>query len=266
MPGNWPVWRRFSDLTAANPREAIRLPAGVNVAGRFERLQIDRHDGIVGRAGNMRPGVIRLHLNSRRAASDLRAFHFVARPGERLGNAGGDRRPADSGRLAAWRGTRGNARGFDPCRALPYTEDTAMYILTLIVHVIVCIFLIIVVLLQSGKAADLAGAFGGMGSQTAFGPRGSATLLSKATTISAVLFMVTSMSLSILATRNAGLGTTVLEDTQQKKAPAQTVPAAPQGQAPITVTPNGGGKPIQLTIPQPSGGASAPVKQAPVKK
>ena len=63
-----------------------------------------------------------------------------------------------------------------------------MYILLWIVHVIVCLFLIIVVLLQSGKAADLAGAFGGMGSQTAFGPRGSATLLSKATTISAILF------------------------------------------------------------------------------
>ena len=79
-----------------------------------------------------------------------------------------------------------------------------MYILLLIVHVIVCLFLIIVVLLQSGKAADLAGAFGGMGSQTAFGPRGSATLLSKATTISAVLFMVTSLSLSILATQERG--------------------------------------------------------------
>ena len=84
-----------------------------------------------------------------------------------------------------------------------------------IVHIVVCFFLIIVVLLQSGKAADLAGAFGGMGSQTAFGPRGSATLLSKATTISAVLFMVTSLSLSILATRSAGLGTTVLEGRQQ---------------------------------------------------
>ena len=68
----------------------------------------------------------------------------------------------------------------------------------------VCIFLIIVVLLQSGKAADLAGAFGGMGSQTAFGPRGSATLLSKATTVSAVVFMLTSLSLSIIATKNAG--------------------------------------------------------------
>src|SRR5512132_1534105 len=95
-----------------------------------------------------------------------------------------------------------------------------MYILAMIVHVVVCLFLRIVVLLQSGKAADLAGAFGGMGSQTAFGPRGSATLLSKATTLSAVLFMITSLSLSILATRNAGSvgGRTVLD--KAKPAPA----------------------------------------------
>ena len=99
-----------------------------------------------------------------------------------------------------------------------------MYGLVLAVHVIVCIFLIIVVLLQSGKAADLAGAFGGMGSQTAFGPRGSATLLSKATTMSAILFMVTSLSLSILATRNAGLGTTVLETAPQGTMPIQKGP------------------------------------------
>ena len=52
-----------------------------------------------------------------------------------------------------------------------------MTIILTIIHVIVCFFLIVVVLLQSGKAADLAGAFGGMGSQTAFGPRGSATLI-----------------------------------------------------------------------------------------
>jgi preprotein translocase subunit SecG len=105
-----------------------------------------------------------------------------------------------------------------------------MYILAMIVHVVVCLFLIIVVLLQSGKAADLAGAFGGMGSQTAFGPRGSATLLSKATTISAVLFMVTSLTLSILATRNAGLGTSVLDST--RPAPTQQAPAAPAPAAP----------------------------------
>jgi preprotein translocase subunit SecG len=77
-----------------------------------------------------------------------------------------------------------------------------MVILLTIVHVIVCLFLAIVVLLQSGKAADLAGAFGGMGSQTVFGPRGSATVLSKATTLAAALFMVTSLSLSIISTRN----------------------------------------------------------------
>jgi preprotein translocase subunit SecG len=105
-----------------------------------------------------------------------------------------------------------------------------MYILFLLIHILVCVFLIIVVLLQSGKAADLAGAFGGMGSQTAFGPRGSATLLSKATTISAVLFMITSLSLSILATKSAGLGTTVLEGGSTKSAPVKTqAPAPPQG-------------------------------------
>jgi preprotein translocase subunit SecG len=165
---------------------------------------------------------------------------------------------------------RGRASGDEltPRGALLYTRSTAMYILTLLVHVAVCVFLIIVILLQSGKAADLAGAFGGMGSQTAFGPRGSATLLSKATTVSAVIFMVTSMALSILATRSAGLGATVLEDTQQKTAPAPTAPARPaipQTQLPITVTPNGG-KPIQLNIPAPTGGTPAPAKQAPAKK
>jgi preprotein translocase subunit SecG len=130
-----------------------------------------------------------------------------------------------------------------------------MYILAMIVHVVVCLFLIIVVLLQSGKAADLAGAFGGMGSQTAFGPRGSATLLSKATTISAVLFMVTSLTLSILATKSAGLGTTVLEDQR----PAQTAPVAP---APLPV-PGGTPPPAQtqqIPLPTPTQPA-APAKK-----
>src|ERR1700689_5000111 len=104
-----------------------------------------------------------------------------------------------------------------------------MYYLMLGIHIIVCIFLIIVVLLQSGKAADLAGAFGGMGSQTAFGPRGSATLLSKATTISAILFMVTSLSLSIVASRNAGLGTTVLDSAPQQK-------GLPGSKAPVPIS------------------------------
>ena len=57
-----------------------------------------------------------------------------------------------------------------------------MVVLITIVHIAVCLFLIIVVLLQSGKSGDIAAAFGGMGSQTAFGPRGAATFLSRATT------------------------------------------------------------------------------------
>lgn len=140
-----------------------------------------------------------------------------------------------------------------------------MIILLTFIHVVACLFLIIVVLLQSGKAADLAGAFGGMGSQTAFGPRGSATLLSKATTGAAVIFMLTSLTLAIMASRHAGVGTTVLEE---RKAPVSTAPqkgaapVAPGGQIPIptpkpgqppptvTLTPQGGvpGKPIPLDL------------------
>ena len=145
-----------------------------------------------------------------------------------------------------------------------------LYILLWIVHVLVCLFLIIVVLLQSGKAADLAGAFGGMGTQTAFGPRGSATLLSKATTISFVVFMITSMWLSIIATRSAGLATTVLEGVPSKGAPTQQAPApgvpgGPGSAIPQPVTPTPVPlPPIQVSPPQPVPG-KAPTK-APVKK
>jgi preprotein translocase subunit SecG len=102
-----------------------------------------------------------------------------------------------------------------------------VYGLLVAVHIIVCIFLVIVVLLQSGKAADLAGAFGGMGSQTAFGPRGSASILSRATQIAAALFMVTSLTLAVMATRGtASVGSTVLDNAPAKQsAPAQSRPA-----------------------------------------
>ncbi len=125
-----------------------------------------------------------------------------------------------------------------------------MTILFTFIHVLVCLFLIVVVLLQSGKAADLAGAFGGMGSQTAFGPRGSATLLSKATTLAAAVFMITSLTLAILATRGAASSGSVLERQKApaKSAPAQSgpaktatpaSPAAPQSQPqpPLSVSP-----------------------------
>jgi preprotein translocase subunit SecG len=127
-----------------------------------------------------------------------------------------------------------------------------------ILHVLVCLFLIVVVLLQSGKAADLAGAFGGMGSQTAFGPRGSATLLSKATTISAIVFMLTSLSLSIMATRDTGTGGTVLENvqtppaTQQQPAQQPAAPAPAPGEAPKSVEIDVGGKKMQVPVVPPA--------------
>lgn len=90
-----------------------------------------------------------------------------------------------------------------------------------VIHIIICFMLIIAVLLQSGKSADLAGAFGGAGSQTVFGPRGAANFLSKITTISAILFMVTSMGLWFLS--SGGKGSVVKgEDVQQTEKVATT--------------------------------------------
>ncbi|MGZ4896680.1 MAG: preprotein translocase subunit SecG [Candidatus Angelobacter sp.] len=71
-------------------------------------------------------------------------------------------------------------------------------VLITIVHVIVCAILVVVVLLQHGKSADIAATFGGMGSQTAFGPRGTATVFSRLTTWCAIIFMLTSMTLTYM--------------------------------------------------------------------
>jgi preprotein translocase subunit SecG len=126
-----------------------------------------------------------------------------------------------------------------------------MVILLTIVHVIVCLFLAVVVLLQSGKAADLAGAFGGMGSQTVFGPRGSATVLSKATTAAAALFMVTSLSLSIISTRN-GKGAPSIFDKTVKTSPVQQKKGAtPAAGAPITIPIPAAAPPAQNQAPAP---------------
>ena len=82
-----------------------------------------------------------------------------------------------------------------------------------VIHVIVCLFLVGIILLQQGKSADLAGAFGGQGSQTAFGPRGAANLFTRLTTWGAVIFMLLSLVLTILLARSSG-EKSVLSGTQ----------------------------------------------------
>lgn len=116
----------------------------------------------------------------------------------------------------------------------------------IVVHILVSLFLIAVVLLQTGKRADLAGAFGGGGSQTAFGARGTATVLSKLTTTFAVVFMLSSITLA-LVTANEGSSKSTLDALPQ----TQTIPDAPlvappepgeegANASPVVVPPTGG--------------------------
>ena len=109
-----------------------------------------------------------------------------------------------------------------------------LYYLILVLHIVACLFLIAVVLLQQGKGQDLASAFGGGGTQTAFGPRGSATVLSRATTILAGVFMVTSLTLSLMRPTRSGVLDQVpgVAATPTPAAPAKPAAAAPPPQAP----------------------------------
>ena len=95
-----------------------------------------------------------------------------------------------------------------------------MTVLLVIIHVLVSLFLILVVLVQQGKGADLAGAFGGGGSQTAFGARGATTLLHKLTTIFFALFVLTSMALAIMQARP--------RSSVMSNRPAAAAPVAPK--------------------------------------
>jgi preprotein translocase subunit SecG len=110
-----------------------------------------------------------------------------------------------------------------------------LYILLIFLYIVVSVFLILVVLLQTGKRADLAGAFGGGGSQTALGTRGAANLLTKLTTVSAVLFMLIALTLSIISARRVGESRSVLDEVSvPATAPA---PAPAPGDAPATAPP-----------------------------
>lgn len=135
-----------------------------------------------------------------------------------------------------------------------------MLILLTTIHVLVSFFLIIVVLLQSGKAADLAGAFGGMGSQTAFGPRGAATILSKATTTAAVLFMLTSITLGIMQGRRATVGQSVIdrsgvgtEAATDAEEPADSAPAPEPAAPAVPAVPE-----VPESAPEGEGGEEVP--------
>jgi preprotein translocase subunit SecG len=111
---------------------------------------------------------------------------------------------------------------------------TIAYYAVVVLHVIACLFLIGVVLLQQGKGQDLASAFGGGGTQTAFGPRGSANVLTRATTILAGVFMVTSLALTILRPKGSsvldripGATPSPAASATPSAAPTTTLSAAP---------------------------------------
>ena len=98
-----------------------------------------------------------------------------------------------------------------------------LFYVVMTVHIIVCFFLIGVVLLQQGRSADIAGAFGGPGSQTAYGPRAAANVLTRLTTWSAIIFMCTSISLVVLFVRSTGPHS-VLEGTHTAPVSAPAKP------------------------------------------
>ena len=113
------------------------------------------------------------------------------------------------------------------------------YYLVITLHVIACLFLIGVVLLQQGKSQDLASAFGGGGTQTAFGPRGSANVLSRATTVLAALFMITSLGLSMMRPHSSSILDKVPAAAPSASPAAATSPAAtsPAPTAPAAASP-----------------------------
>ncbi len=111
-----------------------------------------------------------------------------------------------------------------------------MIIVLTILHVMVCLFLILVVLLQQGNAADWSGAFGGGGSQTVFGARGASTLLSRSTTVAAIIFMITSLWLAILISQ-PGTNSVIRNGAKQQNAAPAPAPAVPAPAAPTPAVP-----------------------------
>ncbi len=123
-----------------------------------------------------------------------------------------------------------------------------MITLVTILHVLVCVFLILVILLQAGKGGGMGAAFGGAGAQTVFGGRGAQTLLGKVTSISAAIFMITSVTLAYSASRSSSV-------VERTSLPATQLPGP--GQSPLAPPPN-----APESTPPAQG---APAQQAPAK-
>ena len=138
-----------------------------------------------------------------------------------------------------------------------------MYFVLVTIYVVICFFLILVVLLQQGKGADIAGAFGGGSSQTAFGARGATTFLHKLTTGAFVGFVVISMLLSILEAKpkSSVISKSLPAGAPKAAAPAvpgQTVPSAPAQAAPPGAQAPAPAAPATGNAPAPAGAPSKP--------
>jgi preprotein translocase subunit SecG len=131
-----------------------------------------------------------------------------------------------------------------------------MTVLLLIVHIIVCLFLIAIVLLQSGKGAELGATFGGGSSHTLFGSRGAATFLSKMTTVAAVVFMITSLVLAVIAAKGGSVMKKSVVTQENKTLPSMPGPVQSGGIQPSQQTQQ------QKQVPQvPSQSSTQPSKK-----
>jgi preprotein translocase subunit SecG len=128
-----------------------------------------------------------------------------------------------------------------------------------VIHLIACGALMVSILLQSGKGGGLAGAFGGGSSQTLFGGRGAASFLSRASTVLAVVFFLTSLTLGLAASRNATSRPSLIQDEARRRATQRTGTTGQQPGAPAQGRPAGQAP----ANPAPSGTANSPVAPAP---
>jgi preprotein translocase subunit SecG len=127
-----------------------------------------------------------------------------------------------------------------------------MYAFLLILHLIICLALVGVVLIQSGKGGGLAGgAFGGS-AQTVFGGRGATDVVTRATMVLGVLFFLTSISLALMTTGQRGPTRSLVQEAARKAAATQPQQGQPGGGSPTSPAPAGGSAPASGALPAPA--------------